>query len=285
MGLFQVHHAYLEDFERVTVIEKRQVLKALSRAMRSLLDQDVPEMRPGLISFDAIWEMIKEDAAYRSVPEIHMVLEKSQVLEGRIQNALGVEAYKEPALRIINALAVHRLSVGGLRSSIGLTSKEIRDRLCLYLAVPEADAEFLLTSIEAVLEEILKTVSGQFISRNEENGQVYLDVDKDIDFDALIAAKAETLDGGVINRYFFDMIANSLELTDSAYVPGFRIWQRELPWPEHGVTRDGYIFLGAPNERSTAQPERDFYLHFLSLVHPDQPRSLDQADENLFSIK
>ncbi len=27
--------------------------------------------------------------------------------------------------------------------------------------------------------------------------------------------------------------------------------------------REGYLFFGAPNERSTAQPERDFYIYML----------------------
>ena len=46
------------------------------------------------------------------------------------------------------------------------------------------------------------------------------------------------------------MLARGLELTDSAYVPGFRIWERELAWAGQGMTRKGYVFLGAPNENT-----------------------------------
>jgi hypothetical protein len=75
-----------------------------------------------------------------------------------------------------------------------------------------------------------------------------------------------------------------LELTDSTYVPGFRIWQRELPWTGQGMTRKGYIFLGAPYERSTAQPERDFYLHFLAPFTALKRDLGKKPDEVFFSM-
>jgi hypothetical protein len=282
--LFPVHPAYLEMFEQVTVIEKRQVLQALSQEMRARLDLDVPEDQPGITSFDSYWELIKADASYRSVPEIRDVMEKSRVIEDRLKNALAVPAYKPAAARILNALALHRLSVSDLRAPVGLTSKELRDRLCLSIPIPEKDGGFLLTSIESVLSEISKTMSGQFISHNRDNGQYYLDLDKDIDFDALVEQRADTLDDDVFDRYYFDMLARALELTDSTYVPGFPIWQRDMPWLEQGITRQGYVFLGAPNERSTAQPPRDFYLHFLALYSTNGGQTEGLADEVFFSL-
>ena len=283
--LFPVHPSYLEIFDLVTVIEKRQVLKALSKELRTWLDQDVPTDQPGLISFDAYWDLIKADASYRAIPEIRDVLEKSRVLEDRVNSALGTPAYRPAALRIINALSLHRLTVGDLRAPIGLAPIELRDRLCLSIPIPEPDADFLLTTVESVLQEISKTVSGQFISHNRENDQYYLDLDKDIDFDALIEHKADTLDDDNFDRYYFDMLARALELTDSAYVPGFRIWQREIPWLGQGITRQGYVFLGATNERSTAQPPRDFYVHFLALFGQNGKGKTGQPDEVFFTLK
>jgi len=90
-------------------------------------------------------------------------------------------------------LSVHRLTTGDIYAPIGVTAEELRDDLCLYLPLPEEDAEFLKTTIESILREILRTVSGQFISFNQDNGQYYLDLKKDIDFDSLIEQKAETL--------------------------------------------------------------------------------------------
>ena len=87
---------------------------------------------------------------------------------------------------------------------------------------------------------------------------IYFDLEKTSHYDAEIEKRMGSLDDAVLDRYYFDMLARALELTDSVYVPGFRIWQRELPWLGQGITRQGYVFLGAPNERSTAQPPSDF---------------------------
>jgi hypothetical protein len=53
------------------------------------------------------------------------------------------------------------------------------------------------------------------------------------------------------------------------YVTGYKIWQHELEWLERKAARQGYLFFGAPNERSTAVPPRDFYIYFIQpLDHP-----------------
>ena len=37
----------------------------------------------------------------------------------------------------------------------------------------------------------------------------------------------------------------------------------DLNWDSHHIFREGYLFMGLPGERSTAQPERDFYIHIM----------------------
>jgi hypothetical protein len=60
--------------------------------------------------------------------------------------------------------------------------------------------------VETVLREIHKTVSGQFISCNESNQQYHLDLKKNDDFDALIEKRAESIDEGEKDRYYFDAL-------------------------------------------------------------------------------
>jgi hypothetical protein len=72
--------------------------------------------------------------------------------------------------------------------------------------MPEPDAQFLADTIQVALREIMRTVSGQYISQNEENGQYYLDLHKDIDFDANIARRGEFLSVDDLNPYFFDAL-------------------------------------------------------------------------------
>jgi hypothetical protein len=282
--LFPVHPAYLETFERVYVAEKREVLKTLSVAMQARLDQDVPRDEPGLIAYDSYWASLRDNPSFRAIPEIKEVIDKSQVLEDRVVHAFTRPAYKPAALRLIYALSVHRLTTGDIYAPLGATAEELRDDLCLYMDVPEREADFLKTSVEATLREIMKTVSGQFISFNPDNGQYYLDLKKDIDFDALIEQRAETLDDGQLDRYYFEVLAQVMECPEATYVVGHHIWQHEVEWRERRVTRPGYLFFGAPNQRSTAQPPREFYLYMLQPY--DLPSFSDerQADEVFFQL-
>lgn len=48
--MYPIHPAYLEVFEQVTVVEKRDLLKALSHQMESKLDTDIPQEETGFLS-------------------------------------------------------------------------------------------------------------------------------------------------------------------------------------------------------------------------------------------
>lgn len=282
--LFPIHPTYLEMFERITLAEKREVLRTLSRGITGHLDTAVPEDYPGIISYDDYWGVLQQDPTLRSVPEIREVVEKSQVLEERIRAAYTRPAYRPLALRLIHGLSVLRLTTGDIYVPLGATPPELRDGLCLFVPQPEPDPDFLQTTVEVALKEIIRTVSGQFISANAENGQYYLDLKKDIDYDALIAEKARGLSSEQMDRYYFDALKRVMECTDSTYVSGYRIWSHEVPWPGHGVTRPGYLFFGAPNERSTAQPPRDFYLYFVQPYEPPPYQDEQRGDEVFFHL-
>ena len=61
-------------------------------------------------------------------------------------------------------MSVHRLTTNGLDVQFGLTAENLKDDLCLYLMMPEQDADFLLGVVKATLRDIMTTVSGQFIN-------------------------------------------------------------------------------------------------------------------------
>ena len=83
--LFPVHPDYIDTFERVTAVEKREVLKTLSLAMKKLLVRDVPDDRPGVIAYDDYWTNLRENPSFRAVPDIRAVIDCSQVLESPYQ--------------------------------------------------------------------------------------------------------------------------------------------------------------------------------------------------------
>jgi hypothetical protein len=286
--LFPVHPDYIDTFERITAVEKREVLKTLSQAMKRLLDKDVSKDYPGLIGYDSYWTTLKENPSFRTVPDIRAVIDCSQVLESRIQQAFTRPAYKPMALRIIYGLSIHRLTMGDIYASLGATPEELRDGLCLYQPGIEdlggVPADDLLSQVETVLREIHKTVSGQFISSNPENRQYYIDLKKIDDYDALIEKRTESLSDSQLDRYYFEALKHALECSLQTYVTGYKIWQHELEWIEHKASRRGYLFFGSPNERSTAVPPRDFYLYFIQPNDPPPFKDEKKADEVFFRL-
>ena len=288
--LFPVHPDYIKTFERVTAVEKREVLKTLSVAMKRLLDMEVPTDQPGLIAYDGYWTTLKENPSFRAIPDIKAVIDCSQVLEARIQQAFTRPAYKPMALRIIHALSVHRLTHGDIYSPLGATPQELRDGLCLYQPGIEDlggdPSDDLLSQVETVLREIHKTVSGQFISTNAQNRQYFLDLKKTDDYDALIEKRAESLDSSQLDRYYYEALSIVMEKKDQpTYVTGYRIWEHELEWLERKAGRQGYLFFGAPNERSTAVPQRDFYIYFIQPFEPPPFKDEKKADEVFLKLK
>jgi hypothetical protein len=288
--LFPVHPNYIDTFERVTVVEKREVLRTLSTAMKGILGKDVPQDEPGLIAFDSYWKTLSTNPAFRSNSDIKAVIDCSQVLESRIENAITRKQYKPMALRLIHALSVHRLTTGDIYAPMGASAEELRDRLCLFdpliaeLGSDEPDKD-LQTHVETVLREIHKTVSGQFISFNADNRQFYLDLKKTDDFDALIDKRAESLGQAQLDRFYYEALKRVMECQDATYVTGYKIWQHELVWQERKAARTGYLFFGAPNERSTAVPQRDFYIYFIQPNDPPRFKDDKASDEVFFRLK
>lgn len=282
--LFPIHPAYLETFEHVYVVEQRQVLKTTSQAVRQKMAETVPNDQPGIVSYDHYWDVLRDDPSMRTLSGVSEVVEKSNVLEGRISAAYTRRHLLPLADRIIKALSVHRLTTDDIYVPLGATAEELRDDLCLYVPMPEQAADFLLDQVRVALREIMRTVSGQYISFNDANGQYYLDVKKDIDFDAKIAERGRLMGDDEFNRYFFDGLRQLLNLSTTTYVTGFRIWLYELPWVTRKVTRPGYLFFGAPNDRSTAQPPRDFYVYILPPFGDRQWQGEAQADEVIFQL-
>ena len=288
--LFPVHPDYLRTFEQLRFTEKRGALDTIQTAMRAILDQEVPTDRPQLIAYESFWGTIKNNAVFHSDPNIKEVLRVSEVLESRIQQGFTRPTYKALALRVINALSVHRLTTGGdIFVPIGPTAVELRDSLCLYQPgvddMPGEPSENLLSMVQTVLREILKTVNGQFISKANDTEQYFLDLKKDIDYDAQIEKRAEALSDDALDRAYYSAVKTLMECSDDLRYPGFQIWQYQIEWQERKVERQGYLFFGAPNDRPTAQPARDFYIYFIQPF--DKPKFSDAhlPDEVFFRLK
>ncbi len=278
--LFPVHPAYLTMVERISLAEQRDVLRILSAESRRISGDEVPADAPGLIAYDAYLKVLQGSPVLRAVPEVRAVLECCAGLAGRVQQGLARPQYRAVALRIVDALAVHRLTTD-LHAPVGVTAEQLRDDLCLLLPLPERESGFLKTIVEAVLREVVRAVSGQFISFNKENGQYYLDLGKGVDFDALIERRGAEL--VALERYYFEVLEQVLVAGEAPCVRGHRCWAFEVVWRERGAGREGYLCLGAPNERPTSLAESGFFLQFVPVFEAGDFEARG-ADEVVFRL-
>ena len=286
VSLFPIHPSYIDVFNKIYMIENRHILANISKIISGILDADVTDDDPGIVSFDSYWTFIKENFSYRADANIKEVVEKSSMLEDIIDRSFPKRLYKPLALKIISALSVHRLTTGDIQLRSGLTSENLRDDLCLYLpGLPDQSSDTLQSLVQAVLKDIMTTVSGQFIDYDSDNGQYYLDLKKDIDYDEKITQRAATLPDDSINNYFFDVIYYCLDWDEREYVKNFKIYEHTLDWDSHHIFRRGYLFLGKPEDRSTAQPPEDYYIYFIPPYGNTDYNDEVKSDEVFFIFK
>lgn len=286
VDLYPIHPAYIETFAQVVIAEKREVLKVLSTVIGAMLDTEVPAHLPGTVSYDHYWAVLTDNPSLRSLPDVIELVTKSRELENRIQHSYTRPPLRPLALRIIHALSVHRLTTSDRHAPVGVTATELCNQLFLWADMPEMDTDFLVATTTTALREIIRTVSGQYITHNRDNDQYYINLKQAIDFDVKIEERGAATDLSRLNLYFYDAIQRLLEFSDTTYVTDFRLWLYELPWYSRNVTRRGYFFLHGPNERSTAQPPRDFYI-FIEQPFTDTARKryVGNADEVVFALR
>lgn len=285
--LFPVHPDYLAIFERIDFAENRNALSTLSAAMKKMLDQEIPTDVPGVITYDSFWTDVRTNPAFRAQAGVRDVVRIAETLQEKIQTAFpkGKAISRPTAHRIIDGLAIQRLTTPDIHVEMGPTSAELRDQLLLMNPMAadlpsDEPAQDLLTFIDATIGDIMKAVNGQFITRATGSDQVFLDVTKDVDYDAEIDKRGESLDDEDLDNAYYQAIAHLMERTDEAtHLPGHKIWQYPLEWFERRVHRDGYLFFGSPVDRPTAYPARDFYLYFVQPYDPPKFKDEEKPDE------
>ena len=264
VNLFPIHPSYIDVFNKIFIIENRHILANISKIISGILNDELSDDLPGILSFDSYWSFIRDNFSYRTDANIREVVEKSGQLEDIVNRSFPKQLYKPIAIKIIYALSVHRLTTGDIQIRAGLTSENLRDDLCLYLrGLPDQSSDTLQSLVQAILKDVMTTVSGQFIDYDADNGQYYLDLKKDVDYDEKITQRAATIADDSLNKYFYDIIYYCLDWDEREYVANFKIYEHTLNWDSHHIFRKGYLFLGTPESRPTAQPPEDYYIYFV----------------------
>lgn len=285
VDLFPVHPTYFENFEKIKIGKsQREVLKSLSGLFENLMEMEVPDDNPGFISYDNYWMEMVRNQDLLSIPDVRRVKEITDVALDKIgTHFTGARSSKKNvATRIIHAASIKILQAD-LTKQNGTTAENLVDDLCLTDPLA-TDREFLLDIIDSTSQQLISATSGQYFDKNQDNGEYHLRIEGGVNFDQKIKDYASTMSPTQKDEYFFRFLTVNLPLSNETYRTGFRIWEHSLEWKSHKTYRDGYIFFGNPNEKSTTHPRQHFYIYFMPIFDESKKKRNDESDEIYFIL-
>jgi len=281
--LFPVHPTYFENFERIRIGKsQREILKTLSNQFSEMLEQEVPGDNPGLLTYDRYWEDMQRSQDMMAIPDVRKVKEITDTIEDKIESYFtGVRTSKKPiAKRIVNACAI-RILQHELQKQNGTNSEHLVDDLCLTDKLA-TERNFLIDIIDSTAQQILTATSGQYFDKDPENAEYHLRIEGGINFDQKIKDYTATMPDSQKDEFFFKFLEINLPLDHNTYRTGFRIWEHSIDWKSHKTYRDGYIFFGNPNEKSTTHPRQHFYMYFMPIFDDEKKGRNHEEDEVYF---
>jgi hypothetical protein len=282
--LYPVHPTYFENFEKIRIGKsQREILKTLSNQFSEILEQEVPKDNPGLLTYDRYWEDIQKSQDLMAIPDVRRVKEITDTIHDKIDSYFtGVRASKKlVAKRIINACAIKILQ-HELQKQNGTNTEHLVDDLCLTDKLAN-ERDFLIDIIDSAAQQIITATSGQYFDKNAENTEYHLRIEGGINFDQKIKDYAATMATSQKDEYFFKFLEVNLPLDHDTYRTGFRIWEHSIDWKSHKTYRDGYIFFGNPNEKSTTQPRQHFYMYFMP-IFDDSKKSRNHEEDEIYFV-
>jgi hypothetical protein len=281
--LFPVHPTYFENFEKIRIGKsQREILKTLSNQFSEILESEVPNDNPGLLTYDKYWEDIQKSQDLMAIPDVRKVKEITETISDKIETYFtGVRASKKSiAKRITNACAI-KLLQHEIHKQNGTNTEHLVDDLCLTDKLA-TDRDFLIDIIDSAAQHIITATSGQYFDKNVENAEYHLRIEGGINFDQKIKDYAATMSDAQKDEYFFKFLEVNLPLSHDTYRTGFRIWEHTIEWKSHKTYRDGYIFFGNPNEKSTTHPRQHFYMYFMPIFDSSKKLRNHEEDEVYF---
>lgn len=281
--LFPVHPSYFENFERIRIGKsQREILKTLSNQFKEMMDNEIPVDNPGLLTYDQYWKDMTRSQDLMSQPDVRKIKEVTDTVEDKIEAYFtGVRKLKKDvAIRISNACAIKILQ-HELNKQHGTNTEHLVDDLCLTDNMAE-DRDFLIDIIDSTAQHIITATSGQYFDKNANNGEFHLRIEGGINFDQNIKDYAAQMGHDQKDQFFYKFLEFNLPIEANRFRDGKNIWSHEIDWKSRKTFRDGYIFFGNPNEKTTTHPVQHFYMYFMPLFDESKKRRNHEDDEVYF---
>jgi len=268
VNLFPVNPSYFDNFQSIRVGKsQREVMKTLSRNFREILDTDIPEGQPGLICYDHYWDDLNVPSMMTE-PDVRRVSTIMETIHQKINENFTGNRQKNAGLahRIANACAIKILQ-DTLEKTNGVSTENLIEDLC-YLDSGCFDRSFLLDVIETTAKQIVTATDGQYFEKNDNTQEFHIRIEGGVNIGQIIKDYISTMSDDKKDQHFYNYLVEFLPIeTDKKYRREFNIYRHRIDWISHKTMLDGYIFMGNPNERSTTQPQQNFYIYFMPIFN------------------
>lgn len=266
VNLFPVHPSYFENFSLIRIGKsQREVLKTLSRKFSSIINDDVPTDKPGLICYDSYWQDMLGNVDLKADPDVNKVCTVTELVDQKIEDNFtrGLAPKKPLAHRIVSAAAIKMLQAE-LDHPNGVSAETLANDLC-YIDPTCDDYDMLVDlAFTRTLDSIVSATIGQYFEKGE-NNEYHLRIEGGVNYEQKVKDYASQMSDSQKDEYFYKFLAEILPVDGETYRTNFRIWAHNIEWQSHKCNRAGYIFMGNPNDRSTTQPQQHFYIYFMPI--------------------
>ena len=283
VNLFPVHPTYFENFSLIRIGKsQREVLKTLSNKFKTIIDQEVPDETPGLICYDSYWEDMIGNVDLKADPDVSKVSDIAEIVNQKIEDNFtrGLAPKKKLAHRIVSAAAIKMLQ-GDLSKQNGVTADALANDLCHVDITCETYDELVDLVFTRILKSIEDATQGQYFEKG--NNEYHLRLEGGVNYENKVKVYATSMSDSQKDEYFFKFLTEIFMLGEPDYRPSFKIWPHAIEWQSHKCTRDGYIFMGDPNSRSTTHPEQHFYIYFMPIFDKDSA-NVQSVDDSVYFL-
>ena len=278
VGLFPVNPTFFDNFKQIKVGKsQREVMKTLTKKFEALKNLEIPESEPGLICYDHYWEDLNVPAM-KVDPDVRRVSEIMETVHQMIDENFTGARHKKAALahRIANACAIKVLQ-DSLDKKKGVSAVNLVDDLC-FLEAGCFDREFLVDTVSSTAKLIVTATVGEYFEKNDTNQEYHLRIEGGPNPEQKIKDYVSTMSEDKKDQHFFNYLVEYLPIEIEQYRREFKIFRHRIDWKSHKTMLDGYIFMGNPSERSTTQPQQNFYIYFMPIFNKAKIVCGDEPD-------
>jgi hypothetical protein len=127
------------------------------------------------------------------------------------------------------------------------------------------DSSSTIDYLDTICKQISTATNGQFFDKKPDSQEYYIRIEGGRNFDQEIKDFANTMPVNLADQAFYDFMQFVLGFNYNSFRTGFKIFQHSIEWKEKKHFKQGYVFFGNPEQKSTTQPIQDFYLYVMPL--------------------